>query len=79
MCAYIFDCVSMKCVNIAAYAEPPPPPSCPSDTCCEEWETESLLLKSSTHKVPDEVYAIEEYHGYTPTSPSSAYSMLVHL
>ena len=37
------------------------------------------VLKSSTHKVPDEVYAILESHGYTPTSPSSAYSMLVHL
>ena len=39
----------------------------------------SLLLKASAHKVLDDVFAILEPHGYTQTSPSSAYSMLVHL
>ena len=39
----------------------------------------ALLHKSTPYKVPREACATLETHGYTPTSPASTYSMLVHL
>ena len=42
-------------------------------------EEAKLLLMSSAHKVPHNVYAILESRRCTPTSPSSAYFLRVHL